>query len=239
MKTWHLIVETDRRFPAPGTWPWTSTSSAWPNGTPRTFLRFYQWERPDRVPRLLPGRRQGRRRGLLRRQRHRHRPAHDRGQARPPPPRGDLRRGLVRPGRLHRDPPRVVPAHLPGPSQGPGRCMGLSARLAEIPPPAYIKGTMPCFAFPARDEIEIGGRKIVGSAQKRAGRALPPARLHPPREGRGPPRRRVPARRTGGGPGHDLALRGARAARRFRRRRRAPRPGLRRVTSASASSASP
>jgi len=28
---------------------------------------------------------------------------------------------------------------------------------------------MPCFAFPARDEIEIGGRKIVGSAQKRTG----------------------------------------------------------------------
>jgi lipoate-protein ligase A len=28
---------------------------------------------------------------------------------------------------------------------------------------------MPCFAFPARDEIEIDGRKIVGSAQKRTG----------------------------------------------------------------------
>jgi len=32
---------------------------------------------------------------------------------------------------------------------------------------------MPCFASPARDEIEIDGRKIVGSAQKRvAGRFL-------------------------------------------------------------------
>ena len=28
---------------------------------------------------------------------------------------------------------------------------------------------MPCFAFAARDEIEAGGRKIVGSAQKRTG----------------------------------------------------------------------
>jgi len=32
---------------------------------------------------------------------------------------------------------------------------------------------MPCFAYPARDEIEIDGRKIIGSAQKRmAGRFL-------------------------------------------------------------------
>ncbi|HOW87020.1 MAG TPA: biotin/lipoate A/B protein ligase family protein [Candidatus Aminicenantes bacterium] len=47
--------------------------------------------------------------------------------------------------------------------------LGVSARLAESSPPGYAKGTMPCFAFPARDEIEIGGRKIVGSAQKRTG----------------------------------------------------------------------
>ncbi len=47
--------------------------------------------------------------------------------------------------------------------------MGLSARLAPAPPPSYIRGTMPCFAFPARGEVEIGGRKIIGSAQKRIG----------------------------------------------------------------------
>ena len=47
--------------------------------------------------------------------------------------------------------------------------MGLSARLALASPPAYVRGTMPCFAFPARDEVEIGGRKIIGSAQKRTG----------------------------------------------------------------------
>jgi lipoate-protein ligase A len=28
---------------------------------------------------------------------------------------------------------------------------------------------MSCFSYPARDEIEIGGKKIVGSAQKRVG----------------------------------------------------------------------
>ena len=47
--------------------------------------------------------------------------------------------------------------------------MGLSARLASASPPDYVRGTMPCFAFPARDEVEIGGRKIIGSAQKRTG----------------------------------------------------------------------
>jgi lipoate-protein ligase A len=47
--------------------------------------------------------------------------------------------------------------------------MGIAARLAEAPPPAYAKGTMPCFAFAARDEISVEGRKIIGSAQKRMG----------------------------------------------------------------------
>jgi lipoate-protein ligase A len=50
--------------------------------------------------------------------------------------------------------------------------MGLDARLAPASPPAYARATMPCFAFPARDEIEIGGLKIVGSAQKRTGPAF-------------------------------------------------------------------
>ncbi len=47
--------------------------------------------------------------------------------------------------------------------------MGLAPVMAEESPPAYVRGTMPCFAYPARDEIEIGGKKIVGSAQKRTG----------------------------------------------------------------------
>jgi len=51
--------------------------------------------------------------------------------------------------------------------------MGMEARLAGPPPTSYTRGNMPCFAYPARDEIEVGGRKIVGSAQKRvAGRFL-------------------------------------------------------------------
>jgi lipoate-protein ligase A len=28
---------------------------------------------------------------------------------------------------------------------------------------------MPCFSYPARDEVEVNGRKIIGSAQKRTG----------------------------------------------------------------------
>jgi lipoate-protein ligase A len=51
--------------------------------------------------------------------------------------------------------------------------MELKAALAEKAPPFYARGTMPCFSLPAQDEIEIGGLKIVGSAQKRtAGRFL-------------------------------------------------------------------
>jgi len=48
--------------------------------------------------------------------------------------------------------------------------LGLRASLAGPPPPDYAKGILPCFSHPARDEIEIAGRKIVGSAQKRTGR---------------------------------------------------------------------
>ena len=47
--------------------------------------------------------------------------------------------------------------------------MGLSARLAGPAPSFYGKGNMPCFSYPARDEIEIDGKKIIGSAQKRVG----------------------------------------------------------------------
>ncbi len=51
--------------------------------------------------------------------------------------------------------------------------MGLKAAQADKAPPFYARGTMPCFSLPAQDEIEVGGLKIVGSAQKRlAGRFL-------------------------------------------------------------------
>jgi lipoate-protein ligase A len=45
--------------------------------------------------------------------------------------------------------------------------MGLKPFLADAPPDSYVKGNMPCFSYPARDEIEVQGKKIVGSAQKR------------------------------------------------------------------------
>jgi len=49
------------------------------------------------------------------------------------------------------------------------REMGLQARLAGPAPSFYGRGNLPCFSYPARDEIEIDGKKIVGSAQKRVG----------------------------------------------------------------------
>ncbi len=50
--------------------------------------------------------------------------------------------------------------------------MGLTAGLAPVSPPSYARGTMPCFAYPAKDEVEIGGLKIIGSAQRRTGPAF-------------------------------------------------------------------
>ena len=47
--------------------------------------------------------------------------------------------------------------------------MGLKPYLADTPPNSYARGNLPCFSYPARDEIEVEGKKIVGSAQKRAG----------------------------------------------------------------------
>lgn len=47
--------------------------------------------------------------------------------------------------------------------------MGLKPFLADAPPQSYVRGNLPCFSYPARDEIEVDGKKIVGSAQKRVG----------------------------------------------------------------------
>jgi lipoate-protein ligase A len=47
--------------------------------------------------------------------------------------------------------------------------MGLKPCLADAPPGSYVRGNLPCFSYPARNEIEVEGKKIVGSAQKRAG----------------------------------------------------------------------
>jgi len=47
--------------------------------------------------------------------------------------------------------------------------MGIEARLAGSPPRFYGKTNLPCFSYPAQDEVEISGRKVIGSAQKRVG----------------------------------------------------------------------
>jgi lipoate-protein ligase A len=49
------------------------------------------------------------------------------------------------------------------------RRMGLSPSLADAPPAEYTRGNLPCFSYPARNEVEVQGRKIIGSAQKRIG----------------------------------------------------------------------
>ncbi|MDD8019760.1 MAG: biotin/lipoate A/B protein ligase family protein [Acidobacteriota bacterium] len=47
--------------------------------------------------------------------------------------------------------------------------MGLQPALASSTSKAYARSNLPCFAYPARNEIEITGKKIIGSAQKRSG----------------------------------------------------------------------
>jgi len=47
--------------------------------------------------------------------------------------------------------------------------MGLSPTLADAPPQEYSRGNLPCFSYPARNEVEVQGKKIIGSAQKRIG----------------------------------------------------------------------
>jgi len=47
--------------------------------------------------------------------------------------------------------------------------MGLVPALADATPEDYRHGRFPCFSHPARDEVTVDGRKIVGSAQKRIG----------------------------------------------------------------------
>lgn len=47
--------------------------------------------------------------------------------------------------------------------------MGLKSCLAATPPKSYSRGNLPCFSYPAQNEIEVEGKKIIGSAQKRIG----------------------------------------------------------------------
>ena len=45
--------------------------------------------------------------------------------------------------------------------------MELEPCLADAPPDFYTKGNLPCFSYPAQNEVEVLGKKIIGSAQKR------------------------------------------------------------------------
>ncbi len=167
MKKWQLIVEPE---PLPGAWNMAVDEHLFglAGSSPRTFLRFYRWERPtaslgysqeaSRVIDVAFCRTHGI--DIVRRMTGGKLVLHDR----------EVTYSVASADtavftETLRDSYHLISRAL---LKGLER-MGVSARLAETSPPAYIKGTMPCFAFPARDEIEIGGRKIVGSAQKRTG----------------------------------------------------------------------
>ncbi len=48
----------------------------------------------------------------------------------------------------------------------------INAELSDGSPSLLSKSSNPCFSFPTPNEIEVGGKKIVGSAQKRDKTAL-------------------------------------------------------------------
>jgi lipoate-protein ligase A len=167
MKTWHLIVEPE---PLPGSWNMAVDERLFQlaETSPRTFLRFYRWEKPtaslgysQEASRVVDAdfcRAHGI--DIVRRMTGGKLVLHDR----------EVTYSVASSDEAAftatlRDSYRLISTGL---LKGLER-MGLSARLAQTSPQAYIKGTMPCFAFPARDEIEIEGKKIVGSAQKRTG----------------------------------------------------------------------
>jgi lipoate-protein ligase A len=47
--------------------------------------------------------------------------------------------------------------------------MGIPCSLAASTSTSYARGLLPCFSHPAQNEIEVNGKKIIGSAQKRTG----------------------------------------------------------------------
>jgi len=47
--------------------------------------------------------------------------------------------------------------------------LGIDSYLSADAPSSYVKADLPCFSYLARNEIEINGKKIIGSAQKRLG----------------------------------------------------------------------
>jgi len=45
--------------------------------------------------------------------------------------------------------------------------VGVKAALAGAAASSLVRSDLPCFSFPSSHEIEVGGKKIIGSAQKR------------------------------------------------------------------------
>ena len=52
------------------------------------------------------------------------------------------------------------------------RALGVEAALSQGSPSELSRSHNPCFSFPTANEIEVNGKKIIGSAQKRDKQAL-------------------------------------------------------------------
>jgi lipoate-protein ligase A len=52
------------------------------------------------------------------------------------------------------------------------RSLGVEATLSQGSPAELSRSHNPCFSFPTPNEIEVNGKKIIGSAQKRDKQAL-------------------------------------------------------------------
>ena len=170
MKTWKLLVEPE---PRPGPWNMAVDEVLFRRveAAPATCLRFYRWDRPtaslgysQTAARVVDAdfcRRHGV--GIVRRITGGKLVLHDR----------EVTYAVASSDAATftetlRDSYRLISRAL---VRGLAM-MGLESRMAEASPQAYVRGTLPCFALAARDEIEIAGRKIIGSAQKRTGAAF-------------------------------------------------------------------
>ena len=170
MKTWRLIVEPR---PLPGSRNMAVDEHLFCRARtePETFLRFYQWARPtaslgatqsvERVADLEFCRRRGV--DIVRRITGGKLVLHDREVT-----------YSVASADVEAFGPTLAESYQRI-SRGLMRgleLMGLAPKLASASPPEYVRSTMPCFAYPARDEVELDGLKIIGSAQKRTGVAF-------------------------------------------------------------------
>jgi|Deesub1362B_J571_1020462.scaffolds.fasta_scaffold01507_7 lipoate-protein ligase A len=50
--------------------------------------------------------------------------------------------------------------------------IGINAQLASRKDFSYLSKSLPCFSYPAQDEIKVNDKKLVGSAQKREGKCF-------------------------------------------------------------------